>query len=63
MAFGAIAATVSCFEGARDDPSPVHVAALRACCLAMALILVVNLSWFLFAYLAGPAFGPTVLPT
>ncbi|RUL86758.1 ABC transporter permease [Tautonia sociabilis] len=63
LAFGGIAAAVSCFEGTRQDDSPAHVAALRACCLAMLLILAVNLSWFLFAYLAGPPFGPTVLPT
>ncbi|MEW4570146.1 ABC transporter permease [Tautonia sp. JC769] len=63
MAFGAIAAAVACFEGSRRDALPPHMAALRACCLSMALILGFNLSWFLFAYLAGPAFGPTVLPT
>ncbi|QDV35453.1 ABC transporter permease [Tautonia plasticadhaerens] len=63
MAFGAIAATLSCVEGARDDGTPAHMAALRACCLAMLLILGFNLSWFLFVYLAGPPFGPTVLPT
>ena len=63
LAFGAIAATVACHEGTRQDGAPVHVAALRACCLAMLLILVMNLGWFLFAYLAGPPFGPTVLPT
>ena len=63
MAFGAIAATVACFEGTRDDSSTVPVAAVRACCLAMAGILVFNLCWFLFVYLAGPPFGPTVLPT
>ena len=29
----------------------------------MAMVLGVNLSWFFFVYLAGPPFGPTVLPT
>jgi phospholipid/cholesterol/gamma-HCH transport system permease protein len=63
MAFGTIAATVASVEGTRVDATPTHMASLRACCLAMLLILAFNLSWFLFVYLAGPPFGPTVLPT
>ena len=63
VVFGAVAAAVASYEGTREDSTPTPVAAARACCLAMALILGLNLSWFFFVYLAGPPFGPTVLPT
>ena len=63
FAFGGVAAAVACYEGTREDKTPTPVASARACCLAMALILGLNLSWFFFVYLAGPPFGPTVLPT
>jgi phospholipid/cholesterol/gamma-HCH transport system permease protein len=52
------------------DPDPVlvpvpqkslMVAGARAACLATLVILGINLSWFLLVYLAGPAFGPTIL--
>ena len=63
FAFGGVAAAVACYEGTRRDSTPTPTAAVRACCLAMAAILGLNLSWFFFVYLAGPPFGPTVLPT
>ena len=64
-AFGGVAALLSCFEGLRrrldDGPDAIAWAAFRAACLSFLAILAINLAWFLLAYHAGPAFGPTVL--
>ncbi len=61
IAFGSIAALVSCHEGGRRDRSSVPVAAARAVTIAIVIILGTNLTWFYFGYLAGSPFGPTVL--
>jgi phospholipid/cholesterol/gamma-HCH transport system permease protein len=63
-AFAAVAALFACHEGLRrrdDDGRAWANAPFRAACLAAVLILVLNNTWFTLAYLAGPAFGPTVL--
>ena len=36
-------------------------AACRAACFSTLAMLVLNSGWFLLAYHAGPAFGPTLL--
>jgi phospholipid/cholesterol/gamma-HCH transport system permease protein len=63
--FALFAAIFACHEGLRGvkapDPESVPVAACRAACLATLAILVLNSSWFLLVYHAGPAFGPTLL--
>jgi len=46
----------------RGDPQDLApAAALRAFCLAGVTILFLNSSWFVLFYVAGPAFGPTLL--
>jgi phospholipid/cholesterol/gamma-HCH transport system permease protein len=64
-AFGFVAAAFACFEGLRgagdDRPDAAPRAAYRAACFAMLAILFVNSGWFVLAYHAGPAFGPTLL--
>ena len=65
--FGLIGALFACHEGLRggpaDGPDAVPWAAARAVGLSALVILVLNSAWFLMVYMAGPAFGPTVLPT
>ena len=64
--FGLAAAIPACYEGLRpsddlNEPGGDTAAAGRAACLAVAGILFVNSTWFVLAYHAGPAFGPTLL--
>lgn len=63
--FGLVAGLFACHEGLRDPhgewPEAVPVATCRAASLAALCILVINSSWFLLAYHAGPVFGPTLL--
>jgi phospholipid/cholesterol/gamma-HCH transport system permease protein len=61
VCFGVAAALFPCYEGLRG-PISVPVAAVRAACLAAAAILLINSTWYVLMYMAGPAFGPTVLP-
>jgi phospholipid/cholesterol/gamma-HCH transport system permease protein len=64
VAFALTAALFACHEGLRPGPSDaraVRAAALRAACFAAVAILLINNSWFVLVYLAGPPFGPTVL--
>jgi phospholipid/cholesterol/gamma-HCH transport system permease protein len=65
IAFGLFGALFACFEGLRGprdaDPDTVASAAFRAVCLTFVAILLINSSWFIFVYRAGPAFGPTLL--
>lgn len=65
MIFGLLAALFACHEGLRPQqgrgPSATSLAACRAACLAGVAILMVNSTWFLLFYHAGPAFGPTLL--
>ena len=70
-AYACVSALIACHEGLRDrgDSGPgaddaasrVRFAACRAASLSALAILVLNSAWFLLAYHAGPAFGPTVL--
>lgn len=60
VAFGLVAALFSCFEGLRG-PRNVSTAAVRAARNSALAILFLNSSWYLLVYMAGPAFGPTVL--
>mgnify|MGYP001098405240 CR=1 FL=1 len=49
-------------ESADVDPVPAAVVGvLRATCLAMAAILVMNMAWFIFVYHAVPVYGPSLL--
>ena len=62
--FALVAALFACHEGLRprrDESQAWSSAPFRAACFSAVLILVLNNSWFTLAYLAGPAFGPTVL--
>jgi phospholipid/cholesterol/gamma-HCH transport system permease protein len=62
--FAVIAALFACHEGLRRRPNETGAwssAPFRAACFSVLLILVLNNTWFTLAYLAGPAFGPTVL--
>lgn len=68
--FGGVTAALACAEGlARDeadgpdaDPVVAIVAAVvRAACLAMAAILLLNMTWFIFVYHAVPVYGPSLL--
>jgi phospholipid/cholesterol/gamma-HCH transport system permease protein len=65
VGFGLAAGLFACHEGLLDPdgerPESVPVATCRAACLAALSILVINSSWFLLAYHAGPMFGPTLL--
>lgn len=65
VGFGLAAGLFACHEGLRDPegawPEAVPVATCRAASLAALAILVINSSWFLLAYHAGPVFGPTLL--
>ncbi len=65
LLFGLLAAMFSCHEGLRGSPDDgldqVSTAACRAACLAAVAILIINSGWFILAYHAGPAFGPTLM--
>jgi phospholipid/cholesterol/gamma-HCH transport system permease protein len=65
VGFGLAAGLFACHEGLRDPhgewPEAVPAATCRAACLAALAILVINSSWFLLAYHAGPMFGPTLM--
>ncbi|MBX6313757.1 MAG: ABC transporter permease [Isosphaeraceae bacterium] len=63
-AFGLVAALFACFEGlgGSQEPRALTMAAFRAACGAAVAILIINNTWFTLVYLAGPPFGPTVLP-
>jgi phospholipid/cholesterol/gamma-HCH transport system permease protein len=62
--FGLCTAALACAEGlsADDGAAPGHGAAiLRASCLSMTAILVVNMTWFILVYHAVPVYGPSLL--
>ncbi|WP_240911549.1 ABC transporter permease [Paludisphaera soli] len=69
MTFGLVTAVLACAEGLADGgsrPGADEAAALttsvvRAACLAMAAILLINMTWFLFVYHAVPIYGPSLL--
>jgi phospholipid/cholesterol/gamma-HCH transport system permease protein len=63
VAFGAVAGLVACFEGLRglSDPREVPAASARAAAYSALAILALNGTWYYLMYMAGPAFGPTVL--
>ncbi len=63
MLFGFFTSWIACYEGLRTEANDEIIgnSALRAATLGGIAILVVNSSWFLIFYQAGPAFGPTVL--
>lgn len=60
LGFGLIGALFPCFEGLRG-PRDVPAAAVRAARNSALAILLLNSLWYLLVYMAGPAFGPTVL--
>ena len=70
-AYACVSALICCHEGLRPRATGVEdsglalarlrSAACRAASLSALAILVLNSAWFLLAYHAGPAFGPTVL--
>jgi phospholipid/cholesterol/gamma-HCH transport system permease protein len=69
--FGLFTAALSCSEGLRGGDSDsaeegrggsaFGSAILRASCLSMAAILVVNMTWFVLIYHAVPSYGPSLL--
>jgi phospholipid/cholesterol/gamma-HCH transport system permease protein len=62
--FALVSGLFACHEGLRRPVNSVGSttnATFRAVCLSSLMILVLNNTWFTLAYLAGPAFGPTVL--
>lgn len=69
--FGGVTAALACAEGlargeADEDPDADPVVAIvaavvRAACLAMAAILLLNMTWFVFVYHAVPVYGPSLL--
>jgi phospholipid/cholesterol/gamma-HCH transport system permease protein len=70
--FGLFTAALACSEGLRNDESETdgdevrrgstHGAAiLRATCLSMTAILVINMTWFVLIYHAVPVYGPSLL--
>lgn len=71
VAFGLATALLACAEGLRDpgpqaeaeadDPVALMTPIVRAACLAMAAILLLNMTWFLFVYHAVPIYGPSLL--
>jgi phospholipid/cholesterol/gamma-HCH transport system permease protein len=58
--FGFAAALFSCHEIVRGTARP-GLAAVRAACLGGLAILLLNSTFYVFFYMAGPPFGPTVL--
>ncbi len=75
VAFGIITSAIACHEGlswtepagnrasAVGFPAPaLTTPILRAACLSMAAVLVMNSSWFILMYHAVPFYGPTLLP-
>jgi phospholipid/cholesterol/gamma-HCH transport system permease protein len=62
--FGLFTASFACSEGlsAGDEGAQGHGAAmLRAACLSMTAILVINMTWFILVYHAVPVYGPSLL--
>jgi len=61
--FGLFTAAFACSAGLSDDEGgPNHGAAiLRASCLSMTAILVINMTWFILVYHAVPVYGPSLL--
>ncbi|WP_165068861.1 ABC transporter permease [Paludisphaera rhizosphaerae] len=66
--FGLAIAAPACAEGLRRDDHPeadpiaaTSSAVVRAACLGMAAILLLNMTWFLFVYHAVPVYGPSLL--
>jgi phospholipid/cholesterol/gamma-HCH transport system permease protein len=66
--YALLPALFACHEGLRrtpeepvTNPDVVARAVFRAVCMAAVGILLINSSWFLLVYHAGPAFGPTLL--
>jgi len=66
VCFGGSAAAFACYEGLRrpdeQDSASLATASFRAVWFSALSVLIMNLGWFVFAYLAGPPWGPTVLP-
>ncbi len=65
LAIGFFAGLFASHEGMRGEPDAglpeLSAAACRAACGACAGMLLVNSAWFILAFHAGPAFGPTLL--
>jgi len=71
--FGLFTAALACSEGLRNEESEsagdaagqggstLGEAILRATCLSMAAILVINMTWFVLIYHAVPVYGPSLL--
>ena len=67
--FGVFIAAICCFEGTasttpgRRSPAAPRLSGsiVRAACLSMVAILLVNMAWFLLVYHAVPVFGPSLL--
>jgi len=70
-AFGLVIAVIACAEGLKLDASGASSegselvsacsAMLRASCLAMLAILLINMTWFVLIYHAVPVYGPSLL--
>jgi phospholipid/cholesterol/gamma-HCH transport system permease protein len=65
LLYGLFAGVCACHEGLRGRAdaglAELSSAACRAACFASVAILIVNSAYFILAYHAGPAFGPTLL--
>jgi phospholipid/cholesterol/gamma-HCH transport system permease protein len=65
LLFGFFAGVFACHEGLRGAPEDglpeFSAAGCRAACGACVGMLIVNSAWFILAFHAGPAFGPTLL--
>lgn len=69
--FGLAVAVIACAEGLRldasgstsegDELASAFPAMLRASCLAMMAILLINMTWFVLIYHAVPVYGPSLL--
>jgi phospholipid/cholesterol/gamma-HCH transport system permease protein len=60
--YGLAAALFACYEGLRaTSPRAVPTAAVRAACFAGVAILLGNSTIYVLMYMAGPAFGPTIV--
>jgi phospholipid/cholesterol/gamma-HCH transport system permease protein len=70
--FGLFAASFACSEGLSDagsesaddaayGDSTIGAAILRATCLSMVAILMINMTWFVLIYHAVPVYGPSLL--
>lgn len=70
-AFGLVVAVIACAEGLRleasepaserEELASAFSAMLRASCLAMLAILLINMVWFVLIYHAVPVYGPSLL--